>query len=340
MKRTILPILIAVLSLIALRQTLFRSRANKVPSADSASNISPAPVQRSRNIDVPSTDLPEIPTANLTSVDRDKIGRIVTVFSAPISFFGKVLDQYGEPIPDAKIHYSAADQYFGSGSKYEGVSDVNGRFSISGIKGAGLYVSVYKGGYQETEASGGSFGYGMPSGRQPPSKEEPAVFVLRKKGPTEPLVVVSSRQYEVPKTGEPVAVNLRTGRKARTDRGDIQVESWVDEQSKDQLNHFDWKCRVSVPGGGLMERNDPLVFEAPEDGYIPSVDIVMPQSAKQWKPRVEKDYFVRLADNNYAHLKLEMHAGGSYNFFVLESYLNLAGSRNLESDPNKAIRAH
>lgn len=303
-------------------------------SPDLASSAAPpqAKVMRPGNV-------PDVPGANLSQRDKNNIAKIMAAFSARIDFYGKVIDQYGQGVPGAKIHYSAADQYFGNSSKYEGVSAPDGSFSLEGIKGAGLYVSVYQDGYDGLPQSGGSYGYGVPSGNRPPTKENPAIFVLRKKGPTQPLRVISSRQYEISKTGQSVNVNLNNARKVGADEGDIQVETWVIDQAKDEQGRFDWRFRVSAPGGGLIERQDNFVFNAPESEYRTSDEIDMPRSKDRWKRDIERDYFVRLRDNRYAHIKIEMMVGGSYNFFVLESYLNpTPGDRNLEFDPAKQIK--
>ncbi len=167
---------------------------------------------------------PSVRGLDLTKNDQDNLAKIITAFNAPISFYGRVIDQYGQPVSDAKIHYSAADQYFGDSSKREGTSAADGTFSINGIKGAGLYVSVYKDGYDGTPRSGAGFGYGVPTGNRPPSEASPAVFLLRKKGLAVPLLVISSRQYEIPKTGQSVGVSLKTGRKVAIEQADIEVQ--------------------------------------------------------------------------------------------------------------------
>jgi hypothetical protein len=64
----------------------------------------------------------------------------------------------------------------------------------------------------------------------------------------------------------------------------------------------------------------------------------MSSNARQWSSQVEREYFVKLADNRYARLKLTAFAGAR-NFFVLESYLNPSGSRNLEYDAGKQVSA-
>jgi len=126
--------------------------------------------------------IPDVPGHKLSDRDKTNIAKIAQVFSAPIDFWGKVIDQHGDPVIGAAIHYSAADKYFKDGTKYEGTCDGQGLFSISNIKGAGLFVSVAKSGYYGSEKSGGSFGYGSPSGEAPPSKEKPAIFCSSEDG--------------------------------------------------------------------------------------------------------------------------------------------------------------
>src|SRR5690349_4442144 len=71
--------------------------------------------------------------AGLTGTNRANLTKIVDAFTAPIIFYGRVIDQNGDSVPVAKVFYSAADRYFGDSSKYHGVSDEAGFFSISGI---------------------------------------------------------------------------------------------------------------------------------------------------------------------------------------------------------------
>jgi len=109
--------------------------------------------------------------------------RVELVFGSNIDFYGKVLDQQGEPVEGAKIKIAAADGYWKNGTDFFRTSDANGLFSIKGIKGAGIYVSVEKSGYHRTEKSKGRFGYGMKSGQNPHDKHDrPAIFLLQKKG--------------------------------------------------------------------------------------------------------------------------------------------------------------
>lgn len=251
---------------------------------------------------------------------------------APISFYGKVVDQNGDPVPDARVGYSALDKFMAPGTGYRGKSDENGLFSITGISGARLSVNVRKEGYYFIDGkSNASFAYGTGSDghfREPPTKDNPAVFVLHKMGETEPLVRVE-KNARIPKDGTPVTVNLSNGRVAPD--GNLRVEAWTDDQNLNEQRRYNWRCRITVPGGGLVERKGQFNFEAPADGYEESVELGMPEDAEQWTPQQQRDYFVKLPDGRFARVSFTMIAGGNH-YFLLESFLNPSGSRNLEYD--------
>ena len=64
------------------------------------------------------------------------------VFSAPIEFYGRVMDQHREPVADAEVEFGAANHFMEPSTKYSARSDSNGYFSITGIQGAALNVSI------------------------------------------------------------------------------------------------------------------------------------------------------------------------------------------------------
>lgn len=269
---------------------------------------------------------------------RKTVAMIEKLFDAPIAFYGRVVDQNGNPVPDAEVGYTAADAFNASGSQFTGKSDAAGYFRIAGIKGGGLLVGVGKEGYYPLEGkSSQNFGYGMGTDstrRPPPTKESPAVFVLHKMGKTEPLVRVE-QSARIPKNGTPATVNLMTGR--LSPNSDFRIEAWT--EAPVQGRKFSWRCRVTVPGGGLVEREGQFDFEAPEDGYKESVELGMPAGADQWTSQQEGDYFVKLPDGRFARIRFTMIAGGNH-YFLLEAFLNpKPGSRNLEFDPAKVVKS-
>jgi hypothetical protein len=303
-----------------------------VPSAlaQSPTNAAPAPS-------------PGAPLAGGQAVDEKRkrvVASILGSLATPITFYGKVVDQNGKLVPNVRVGYGLLDKFNASGSTGHQFADETGYFKITGVRGAVIGVTVSKNGYYQIHnVSNQNFAYGIgadSSTKPPPTRDNPAVFVLHKMGETEPLIQVSSRTYRIPRDGTPVGVNLETGQRSST--GHIRVEAWTTDQVKDAERHHDWRCRISVPGGGLVERKGQFDFEAPRDGYLPSDEIMMPHTAERWHPDAERDFFLKLPDERYARIKFRMIAQGDH-FFEIESYLNpKVGSRNLEFDPAKVAK--
>jgi len=263
------------------------------------------------------------------------------VFNTQISFFGKVQDQQGTPIPKAEVKFGAIDEFWGSGSTYETLSDANGLFSITGIKGAGLTVGVSKEGYDGIKGlSYQSFGYGMPpdsTRKAAPSPNAPAIFVLRRKLPAEPLYQIR-RDIPIPKDGTPIEISLKTGKPVSLQQGDLKIECWTSDDKKDSQGRYEWHARVSVPGGGLMVRSDAeREFEAPESGYQPDFEIHMPSIAARWERSYDGQYWLILRSGTYARIRLRLTTAGDH-FATIESFLNPSGSRNLEYDERNVIK--
>ena len=268
---------------------------------------------------------------------------VEAIYTAPIAFYGKVVDQYGQPVANAGIDFGAIDEFWENGSNYHGQSDQNGFFSIKGILGAGLTVGVNKEGYDGIKGkSYQAFGYGMgvdETRQKPPTKDAPALFVLRKKALAEPLIVISRPQYDLNRNGSPIGIHLETGETGTSGMDVVEVSCLTHEELKDARGRFDWTFGISVPGGGLVERQDETQFTAPEEGYSPQEQIQMNinDPSRRWSSVMENRYFIKFADGRYARVSVSAYAGGR-SFVVLESYLNPnPGSRNLEFDPAKQI---
>ena len=261
------------------------------------------------------------------------------IFNAPIAFYGKVVDQFGHPVAGASVQYDVVDKFWAQGSKYQGTSDATGAFSITNIGRAGMVVGVMKDGYDAINGkSSQSFGYGMGPDeyrQKPPTQDNPAVFVLRKKAKAEPLIVVSSRQYDVNRNGTATAINLETAGTGAGGSDILQVSLLTHDEAKDARGHYDWTFGISVPGGGLVERKDETQFAAPEEGYVPQdqVQVNINDPSQRWSSALDRQYFVKLADGRYARVSVTAYVGRR-TFVVLESYLNPnSASRNLEYDP-------
>lgn len=264
----------------------------------------------------------------------DAAAAVAAAYMTPVNLYGKVVDQNGVPVEGATASVSVLDKPLATGSEHTVTSDAEGMFSLTGEHGAAASVKVSKSGYYATENARRMIRFGMfRSDQDPeiPTASNPAIFVLRKRGQTVPLVE-ARKNVSVARNGTPIEVDLRTGRTTSLGAGDVKVEAWTSDDDGYASQPYDWRCRISVPGGGLIERRGAFVFEAPTGGYRAFDEILMPKTAERWSTQAERQYFVKLADDHYALVTFKMIAGGDH-FFKLQSYLNpVAGDRNLEGD--------
>jgi hypothetical protein len=328
-------LLILICFLVFLRKTEKQDNVDRVEISKSQPFVQIAPkpqMNESSDAIVPDEPIHEnIELRELSQKDRVKL-----VFESNIDFYGKVLDQQGDPVERAKIKIAAADGYWENGSDFFEISDTNGLFSIKGIKGAGIYVSVEKSGYHRTEKSKGRFGYGMKSGENPHDKHDhPAIFLLQKKGAIEPLFCATHKdRAEYFQRGQKIALDLKNGQR-RSGNASIEITS-INNRLEGQDRDYTWRFIVTVPGGEIIERNDPLQFLAPENGYQSQAMIGYDAKAEDWRSRQEKDFFVRFANGTYGRVKLDAWSKTKNGFFF-ESYVNPSGSKYLEYDPSKSL---
>jgi hypothetical protein len=337
MTRNRTAIALSILVLIGLGIFFWQKTKLDRVSAPVTTQSSPPPESQGK-IEMTKEGLPAPAAPGMVPQDYKPYGEasLLELFMTPIEFYGKVVDENGNPIAGATAKMSVSDEPITDGAKYTKTTDGGGLFSLTGLTGAAVSVNVTMQGYYSTEQSRGMIRFGKfrsNSDPQIPTATSPTVFVLRKVGETVPLVRVTERPIKVPKDGSPVQVDLATGQ--TTQQGDLTVQCWTNDQAKNADGQYEWKCLLTAPGGGLIERTDPMAFEAPSEGYKPSVELG--PSAEKWSSRAEREYFVRLSDNRYARISFRMRTGGEH-FFVIESFLNpTPGNRNLEFDPAKAV---
>lgn len=298
---------------------------------------------RSADMSSRSEDQKQLPQniGNADAQNQKKVEREKKIwgmlFLTPIDFYGKVIDQSGSTIPQANVSLLFANKLSGGGTEETTQTDNNGVFHASG-HGLGINVQVSKEGYYVLKESRGTFAYAEAAGKIDRHTDlvNPAIFVLRKMG--QPVALIHLKKcIRLKKDGTPVEVDLATGKTGQTG---IRVEAWIYDQSHQPNSNdpYDWRCRISVSGGGLVARKGEFDFAAPSDNYSPSDEINMPALANnQWQDQVSRQYFLKLADGRYARIEFEITAGGDH-YFVINSYLNpTPGDRNLEFDASKQI---
>lgn len=262
---------------------------------------------------------------------------VLAEWQGAIEFYGKVVDENTNAIAGTSVRFSWTDMTAEDGASTSATaSDAAGVFSLQGVRGRSLTVWVSKDGYLASGGGQQTFLYGNFDAKFNPDPWNPVVFTLRKKGRPEPLVAVKSN-YGIPRDGTPLAIDLASGQAAKGENGNLVVQCWTEDQGKARGQKYDWHCRLTIPGGGIMPTDEEFAFLAPESGYKPTAEIQMPADRPDWKSDVDLKVFYRLADGRYGRMTFSMIAGGQH-FCMVDSFLNPSGSRNLEYDPQQASR--
>jgi hypothetical protein len=259
---------------------------------------------------------------------KDKVDR-AWEWRMPINFYGRVVDENEEPIVAAKVHAQWSDLSANGASSEETLSDSHGSFSITGKTGRGITIRIGKDGYYTPKQQQISFDYAAfwePNYHQS-DPNRPIVFHLLRQGQGEMLSAGESRK-EVPADGTPVRLDLLNGARI-SDDGQVEIAA-VTNTEKYPPRRFDWWASMAVREGGLLEHDLEFPFEAPAEGYTPSVVFEMPANRSDWTRSVEKSYFIRFGTPpKYGRIRVRFNGGSQK--VSLDYAVNPTGSRKLES---------
>ncbi len=261
--------------------------------------------------------------------------QLMAQWNAPINFYGKVIDENGVAVEAANVDFS-----WGSWeaplvlreSQSQTTTDTQGRFLLQNEKGKRLTVGVGKAGYYSTGTARQAFEYGDPLiGIFMPDAANPVLFQLRKRGLGTDLVtsrygVKDFYGVTMPIDGTPVQVRLLERRVG--EGGELRMT-----QTKPSLNDVNvaelWTFRMEIPNGGFVEHNDQFPFEAPANGYQPTIEFSFQKGQTNWMKDLNKDYYIRFGDPpryGRLHLETSIRMSGAR----LTYAINPDGSRYLE----------
>ncbi len=304
-------------------------------------------VTRSEDVDgslaeVAGTNMAGISEREL-AIEKSKLETMRMVMEreqVPLDFYGRVVDENGVGVPAAKVkvtytHFdlTVPQYWFRGDNALTTETDVQGFFSIKGLKGYTLGLDVSKEGYYASTNNFRGAAYAHPARGYEftPAPSKPVVFRLRKKGVAEALIR-RSKYYLLPRDGSPVFVDLVTGG-TNSPTPDLKIQAWTDDIHKDDHFRYDWRMRVEVIGGGVVERQDEFLYTAPDQGYATSFEWLYPRTRDDWRNKAETSLFAKLRNGQmYARIDFQMTAIGDH-FCTINCQLNPSGSRNLEPDP-------
>ena len=195
-------------------------------------------------------------------------------------FWGKVIDQHGEPVSDADILYYAGGGYIGGGSGYGRLkSDNSGMFHITGSKGGSLnFREMKKEGYQIVIQPSDNLFYSWKN--YPDSliwtdytKERPFIYQAWKY--SEDFVDKTKLQHKgfmviFKSGGTESSIDVFGGPRQQYNKdltkGQLKVQLFRESMSSGKHN-AKWQFVVTPLDGGIIKAVSKYTNEAPKEGY-------------------------------------------------------------------------
>lgn len=270
-----------------------------------------------------------------------------TLNDRPIEFYGKAVDQYGDPVADAEV----IGNVLVFNGKKEGVeqvrtkTDATGCFQVIGYSGESLEIGVrkvpgfYNGRVDGEMTQGFLARYSiMYKEVHHPDLNKPVIFKMwRLQGP-EPMIE-GKDFYGIVPDGRQYTIDLINTKKIEGgSKGDFIVQILRPGILGTQSKH-DWSFEIKAIDGGLIETEDPFPYLAPEAGYQLTCLYSMSTSDPNWSDRVKKQFYMKSRGGKvYARVQVEILENYQKESALRIYYLaNPSGSRNLEWDPKERM---
>jgi hypothetical protein len=280
-------------------------------------------------------------TAPSESKEQKMAGILSTQNDIPILFYGRLEDQFGEPVVDAEVAGNTII-YNGRGAGGEHVSVKSaaaGRFKIEAGKGESLGIMPRKEGYA-LASTGTEFKYShLYQDYHVPNPGDPVVIKMWKLQGAQPLVGLD-QNYKLRYTTDPIYVDL-IDRKIVPYGGDVKITVKRSIGELSLRNRADWSFTVEAVAGGLIDSSgqEAVTYWAPESGYQSNLSIFMSATPPlKWFDSFNQGVFFTSRNGQiYGKLGISFRINGTPEDLM---YLNFGGiantnySRNLEGDPN------
>ena len=268
----------------------------------------------------------------IEALRRDPLWR----WRRPIAFWGLVLDELGQPVPDARVEMTWTDLSPAGHSSTITNSDASGRVRLEGKEGAVLTVRTSREGFYSTRDAHRILNYGEPWDPRfhRPNPDRPEVLRLRRKGLTEPLIHRENLKFPMTSATGEVLIDL-VGQRTVAVGGDLRVVvHHGPERLVEGRRRFDWAVVLSGVEGGLVAHEEEFPFRAPDAGYLPEIRFQQSSEDPAWRDGFEGRFFLR-SRNGAVHARIELRVSpfprsAPPTVTLLDYHLNPSGSRNLE----------
>jgi len=282
----------------------------------------------------------KMPNADAGTIERvKKIQKFQRLKMGKFDYYGKVIDQYGEPVVgvslDAKIAYYP---FIPNGNFYPSYrhqtlkTDAEGKFSIVGEKGSGIFISHFSNSEYEfwsPKLSGFTFSrVGIEGLKKVGDPDKPVIYPAWKKSEAEPLSDGDYSHFsQTSGFFEPINIRgLSTG---------LFVKFDLDPNGR-PYKPENWKISIKANDGGIVESNNEIfMYIAPESGYKPVWSKAYVKGSKGFTDEDTKKFYFR-SGNNYGRLEINYVAyyrkGVTGNLRIKYGFNRKGGSRNLQDN--------
>ena len=280
--------------------------------------------------------------------NRLKRQYLIAMSSLPdITLYGRVIDQYGQPVSDADVYYAGTNAFLAAGGGRGVVkTDDDGYFEIetSGEKLSlwGIrHPSIEEGGYPKASNTN----LDIKSSNMYPdwtvhnTKDNPYIILAWRLGKYEGAIA-GSESLRLSSDGTMHTLNLdKSSRKKNLIKGKFEGQFRISCQRshmESNRDYGDWSIVFSAINGGFLETDDLYMNIAPESGYQPSFNINMKKGTQEYKHELLNKRFYFMANSGQEYGSLIVDFQPFYNSsrdvcnIRLRYKINPTGSRNLE----------
>lgn len=248
-----------------------------------------------------------------------------------LDIYGRVIDQYGQPVAGAKVEGSIllnVSMVSSGGETHHTETDSDGRFQILGVHGVHMGTQPQKQGYLFDSKLSPQ----RPDNYQP-DPNNPVIFTMWKLRGAEPLVSYSV-DSKIAYDGTSTAFDILTGQ--TSPNGDLRVTlSRSPREVRRSGQKFDWNIRIEMLHGGLLPEDEPYPYWAPEGDYKQLFEFAMSSNNVPWQSRLTQSFFVKTAQGRYGRMQIDLHAALTPARIEIDLSMNPSGSQNLESSASK-----
>ena len=252
-------------------------------------------------------------------LSREEQWRMAALASnVPIDFWGKVIDQDGNPL--AGVTITADTRTFAVGTngrpytafpKTNLVTGTDGLFEIHGMTGDALSIrALEKDGYETEHGALRDFGYNT-SQNITPDPNSPVIFRLWKEGAKQPLIS-GDKFIKIVPDGQPYAIDLMTGTitEAKGSEGDLQI--WVKRPDgmQDGQRYYEWSFGIRPQDGGILQELDgnDAMYLAPVEGYTNIYEYKHPASHSGWgSGSGDRRFYVKIRGQIYGRIQVAVN---------------------------------